>query len=34
VIELMAGMNGSKRDALYSLLGQFKRGLRSEENAA
>jgi DNA-binding MarR family transcriptional regulator len=34
VIELMTGMNGSKRNALYSLLGQFKRGLRSEENAA
>ena len=34
VIELMAGMNDSKRNALYSLLGQFKRGLRSEENAA
>jgi len=34
VIELMAGMNDSKRNALYSMLGQFKRGLRSEENAA
>ena len=34
VIELMAGMNDSKRNALYSLLGQFKRELRSEENAA
>ena len=34
VIELMAGMNDSKRNALYSLLGQFKRGLRSEEDAA
>ena len=33
VIELMAGMNDSKRNTLYSLLGQFKRGLRSEENA-
>ena len=34
VIELTAGMNDSKRNALYSLLGQFKRGLRSEEDAA
>jgi DNA-binding MarR family transcriptional regulator len=34
VIELTAGMNGAKRNALYSLLGQFKRGLRTEENAA
>jgi DNA-binding MarR family transcriptional regulator len=34
VIELMAGMNDSKRNALYSLLGQFKRELRSEEKAA
>ncbi len=34
VIELMAGMTDSKRNTLYSLLGQFKRGLRSEENAA
>ena len=33
VIELTAGMNDSKRNTLYSLLGQFKRGLRSEENA-
>jgi hypothetical protein len=34
VIELTAGMNDSKRNTLYSLLGQFKRGLRSEEDAA
>ena len=33
VIELMAGMNDSKRNALYSLLGQFKRELRAEEKA-
>src|SRR5438552_4141778 len=34
VIELMAGMNDSKRNALYSLLDQVKRGLRSDEDAS
>ncbi len=32
VVELLAGVSDSQRNALYLLLGQVKRGVRSEEN--
>ena len=32
VVELLAGVSDSQRNALYLLLGQVKRGVRLEEN--